>query len=291
MSDFNSSLPIRTETAGDVSVKLVDSSTPSQGLSIDSSGRLSTKLTDGAGNLLASSTTAPTGTEQALVVRTITSGTQAVTGTFFQATQPVSGTVSATQSGPWDFNLKDAAGVGITSQANGLQQALDVGITVTGIQIDPREIRDLTNNDVVSANLRDESGNPYTQSNPLAVYVASSLTGDEVINFSKSIAVAGAATFNHDYTVTTGKVFSLKQIEATASSKSKIEVQIETGVATGTFTTVAVLFNSTANPNMSIVFEHPQQVIPGAKVRLAHTNRDQSPQDLYSTILGQEAAV
>lgn len=60
------------------------------------SGTWSVRAQDGAGNALASSTTTPGGTEQALVVRNIPSGTQAVSGTFWQATQPVSGTVTVT---------------------------------------------------------------------------------------------------------------------------------------------------------------------------------------------------
>jgi hypothetical protein len=47
--------------------------------------------------------------------------------------------------------LRDANGDLITSQANGSQQALDVGINVAGVQIDPRQIRALTNADVVTA--------------------------------------------------------------------------------------------------------------------------------------------
>lgn len=55
------------------------------------SGNWSVRNQDGAGNALASATTAPAGSEQALVVRNIPSGTQAV-----------SGTVAATQSGTWN---------------------------------------------------------------------------------------------------------------------------------------------------------------------------------------------
>lgn len=39
MSDINSSLPVRTENAGDVIAKIADATTPSQQLAIDSSGR------------------------------------------------------------------------------------------------------------------------------------------------------------------------------------------------------------------------------------------------------------
>lgn len=48
--------------------------------------------------------------------------------------------------------LFDGAGSAITSQVSGAQRALDVGINVAGVQIDPRQIRALTASDVVTAN-------------------------------------------------------------------------------------------------------------------------------------------
>ena len=59
-------------------------------LAQSSPGTINARLLDGLGNRLVSSTTTPAGTEQALIVRNIPSGTQAVSGTFWQATQPVS---------------------------------------------------------------------------------------------------------------------------------------------------------------------------------------------------------
>lgn len=89
MSDYNSSLPTRTQTNGDIVAFLADGIVNTQLLSIDASGRITIKLTDGTGT-------------------------------------------------------------GITSQVNGAQRALDVGINVAGVQIDPRSIRALTSGDVVS---------------------------------------------------------------------------------------------------------------------------------------------
>lgn len=83
MADYNSSLPVRTQTNGDVVVFIADSTTPSQLNAVDTHGSLSVLL-------------------------------------------------------------KNAAGTATTSQANGAQQALDVGINVAGVQIDPRSIRALT---------------------------------------------------------------------------------------------------------------------------------------------------
>jgi hypothetical protein len=277
MSDFNSSLPVRTETAGDVIVKVGDGSTPSQQLSIDSSGKVIAKLNDGTGGVLESSTSAPAGTERGLIVRNIPSGTQAV-----------SGTVAATQSGTWDVRLQDGAGTDVTSQVNGSQQALDVGINVAGVQVDPRAIRALTSSDVVSSNIRDATGTAFSVSNPLPVTFSPDPGGTEVISYQTNSAIAAAASSNHEYTVTALKTLLLKQVEASASSKAKIEIQVETGVGAGTYTTKAVLFNSTATPNMSIVFESPISVAAGVKVRVIRTNKDNQAQDLYSTILGQE---
>ena len=41
-------------------------------------------------------------------------------------------------------SLTDAEGKAISSQANGSQQALDVGVNVGGVQVDPREVRPLS---------------------------------------------------------------------------------------------------------------------------------------------------
>jgi hypothetical protein len=49
MSDFNSSLPIRTENDGDVVIKVADATTPSQQLTINSDG--SVNITDNGGSI------------------------------------------------------------------------------------------------------------------------------------------------------------------------------------------------------------------------------------------------
>lgn len=46
--------------------------------------------------------------------------------------------------------LQDGSGTAITSQSSGTQRALDVGVNVGGVQVDPRSIRPLTAQDSVS---------------------------------------------------------------------------------------------------------------------------------------------
>lgn len=407
MSDFNSSLPVRTEAAGDVIAKIADATTPSQQLAVDSSGRVTVKLDDGAGNA-------------------------------------------------------------VTSQANGAQQALDVGINVAGVQIDPRDIRSLTSADVVTAEqgtspwvTKDQADGPvtpgtvasfsqlaggqYNSSAPtlttgqqaalqvdasgkllvssssaddhnygtvgaatlrtaaqignaagaadfgagaigaqtlrtaaeisnasglanfgagstgaqtlrveanqgaaasaangwtvkptdgtnsqaylaggeakvsitqplpagtnligsvglndgtdalaintdgsINVVVTDATPGTPINDYKVASAIAGGASDSHDYTVTALKTFYLNQVESSASGKAKMVISVETAVASGTFNTRFVQFNSTANTNMSVHLDNPIAVAAGVRVRVVMTNRDLLSEDIYSTISGYE---
>lgn len=277
MSDYNSSLPVRTEANGDVAVKVVDGAIPSQELSVDAAGKVSAKLSDGAG------------TE-------------------------------------------------ITSQANGAQQALDVGVNVAGVQVDPRNTQDGAGNPIDSTlvnskqrldvdlasegtdgavvpfgtvqvggsdgtnlqalsvdlngklkvNLFDENGLPFSASNALPVSIATAVLGTAVNDYKNATSVAAAGVDNHDYTVTALNTLTLSSVNASASGKAKMDIQVETGIATGIFTTYFTQFNSTAETNMEIVLTDSIQVGPGIRVRVVMTNRDNQAQDLYSTISGTE---
>lgn len=315
MSDTNSGLPIRSQLPGqvnydDVIIKVGDATNPdTQQLAVDTAGKVFAKLNDGSGN-------------------------------------------------------------DITSQANGAQQALDVGINVAGVQIDPRDIRALTNADVVTVeqgtspwvisatdlDIRDlvfatdkvdvsgsaigvtnlpatvdtnygavgastirtasqvgnatgaanfnngatgaqtlrvaanlaVAGADVTSLNPVPVTITDATPGTPVNDYATSAAVAAGATVNHDYTVTAAKTLYLNQIEAAASGKMKIEVMVETAVASGIFNTRWVQFNSTATPNMMIHIDNPVAVAAGVRVRVVSTNKDNQSQDLYSTISGYE---
>jgi hypothetical protein len=60
--------------------------------------------------------------------------------------------------GSQQSTIADSGGNIVTSQANGAQRALDVGIDVAGVQIDPRQIRALTSADVVTV---DQGTSPW----------------------------------------------------------------------------------------------------------------------------------
>jgi hypothetical protein len=461
MSDYNSSLPVRTENAGDVIVKIGDGTVPSQQLSIDSSGRIIIKLQDGSGNAISSTggsldvnlTNASVVVSSTdLDIRDISHSQDSIKigdGTDFlsinndgsinvvvSATNldirdlvfatdkvDVSGsevsldaatlaaleniTVSATNLDIRDLvfatdkvdvsgsevsldsatlaalesitvqNGAGAAAVNIQDGGNSITvdgsvtvsatdldirdlafatDSVDVSgssVTVTATDLDIRnlsnatdsvtahqggtwtvtatatdlDIRDLSHSqdsvkvgdgtdflavnndgsinsvvsatdldirdldaaqDSIAAHLFDEAGVAFSAANPLPVSISADIAGDEVNNYNTAAAVAGGATSNHDYTVTAAKTLLLKQVEASGSGKMKIEVQIETGVASGVFNTRFVQFNSTADANMSIHLEAPISVAAGVRVRVIRTNRDNQAQDLYSTISGFE---
>ncbi len=72
--------------------------------------------------------TALTGSGNLKVSLQESNAAQAVTGTFWQATQPVSGTISAAQSGTWSVRAQDGGGTGLTSLAVGTQHALTIAV-------------------------------------------------------------------------------------------------------------------------------------------------------------------
>jgi hypothetical protein len=74
------------------------------------------------------------------------------------ASNPTTQLLGIDSSGRVTIKLEDGAGNAITSQANGGQRALDVGINVGGVQIDPRQIRALTAADVVTV---DQGTSPW----------------------------------------------------------------------------------------------------------------------------------
>jgi len=176
----------------------------------------------------------------------------------------------------FDFGAVGAQTLRVASQIGNATGAADFNNGATGAQT----LR-------VAANLA-VAGAAVSTSNPIPVVVTSTVPGTAVENYKDATAIAAAGTDNHDYTVTAGKTLNLARIWASASGKLKIEVQIESGVGTGTFATKFVGFNSTATPNIDITVYSPIQVAAGVRVRIITTNKDNQAQDLYSTIEGTE---
>lgn len=249
MSDFSSSLPVRTEANGDVVNKIVDYTVNTQGLAVDSAGNAQTKSH---------------GNDPASVARTLKLSERGYANGdgFYDATNNtvpansglIAHTRAATPAGSDQIQR-------VTAVTSSTIHALDIAI-------------------------HDSSGAAISNSNPLIVALAG--TGTTVQDYKDAAAVAAAASDNHDYTVTALKTLTFNGVESSASGKAKMVIQVETAVASGVFTTYAAYFNSTANPNMSYKPTNALSVAAGVRVRIIMTNKDVTAQDLYSTIIGSE---
>lgn len=252
MADYNSGLPIRSEADGAderVQVKIVDKTNPNtQQTTVDTDSNLHVEA---HGN-------DPAGVDR--VTRLSELGAVTPDGQYDAANNTKPGNVGLIASQrnvtPGDTTQTQR----LTAVTNGTKRLLDVS-------------------------LHDENGAVFSEANPLPISWVDS-EGTEVNDYNTAANVAGAGASNHDYT--TAAAFKLSQINATASGKMKIEVQVETGAGTAVFTTKFVAFNSTANTNIELTLKEPISVASGVIVRVIRTNKDNQPQDVYSTISGHE---
>ena len=166
-------------------------------------------------------------------IGTLTSITNpvAVTGTFWQATQPISGTVAATQSGNWSTRTLDGAGTAITSTLVSAKQALDVNMVnsltvgvadktaftygTTSNQIQGGVYQDtaptltagqsgavrLTANRAQHANLRDASGNEMLGQKTMANSIPVTMASDQQLNPSDTLSSGNITALNGTVTL------------------------------------------------------------------------------------------
>lgn len=321
MSDFDSSLPVRTSQPGDVASKIVDALVPSQGMTVNPDGSINTVVTatdldirdlshlqdsikvgDGTDFLAINADGSMNVTDNGgsltvdsvdLDIRDLVFATDKVdvSGSVVALDAPTLAALESitVQNGP------GAAAVNIQDGGN--------SITVDATDLDVRDLSHLQDSvkvgdgtdflaieadGAIAVNIRDAAGVAFGAMNPLPVAITLDNTGDEINDFLENANVAAAATATHSYTVTAGKTLILTQVEASASGKMRMELQVETGAGTGIFNTKFVQFNSTAEPNTTLKLAAPIKVVAGAIVKVLVQNRDLLPQSIYSTLSGQE---
>lgn len=317
MADFNSSLPVRTEQDGDVVVKVGDGLVPSQHLTVNPDG--SVNVTDNNGSITVDTNNGALDVQASdLDIRDLTfaqdkvdvSGsdiTATVTATdldirnlvFATDKVDVSGSdVTATVTAT-DLDIRDLAFATDKVDVSGSTIALDAttlaaletitveqGTSPWVVSSTDLDIRDL-NSAQDNVEIKSAAGIPLEINSDGSINViVQEDVGTEVVDYDTAAAVASGATSNHDQVFTNGG--RLYSVLATASEKLKIEVQIETGAATGVFNTVVVGFNSTATPDIERTLAKYAVIPVGARVRVIRTNRGNVAQDVYSTIIGIE---
>ena len=255
MADQDTGLPIRTEADGTderLHVKIVDGTSPSVNqTTVDTDKNLHVEIHGDDEN----------GTDR--VVATSESGNIALDGDYDAST---------------NTNPSSAGLIAHDRSAIHDRTKLNQRVTAT-----PGE-GDTINLDI---SLHDEAGQAYDADNPLPVSLEES-EGDEIIDYNVSSSIVKDAVAEHDYTISATKTFIGDGCLVSGSGKLKVEVQIETGVATDTYVTNFTAFNSTANPTIEIDFKRRMKVATGVNVRILITNKDNQAQDLYSTLLGVE---
>lgn len=301
MSDVNSSLPIRTVTNGDAVVGISDGTIISQKLAVDSSGKISDKLNDGAGNEITSQVN---GAARALDVGIAVSGTQVdprsiralTTGdqlTAFQGTSPWIGKDQA--DGPVSPGAAASFATLVALQYNAVaptpasgQQLAMQSDSAGNLKVNLQTSIPAGAALIGAVNL-DVGSIPVSNTNPVPVQVVSSPVGTPVNNYNTASAIAAGASSNHIYTITTSKTFNGKKIWASGSGRLKIEVRISPDGST--YSSLWVGFNSTSNPNITIDLDELVFLESGAGATVEVIRTNEEPllaQDVYSTISGTE---
>lgn len=317
MSDYTSSLPIRTENNGDVVAKIADATVPSQQLTVNPDGSIN--ITDNGGSLTVDATD--------LDIRDLDSAQDSIE--VLQATHDNLNANVNLQVGDVDVAdgnpvpVSDAGGSLTIDNANlvsidgkiannygaatgAVRTASQIGNTTGEASFnagatDAQTLRtssNITRNGTeLSYNVGAADANTlrtasliHDGTDTLAINSDGSINvvpledpGTETVNYNTSVALAAGGTSNHDLVFATAS--KLFQVFASASGKLKVTVQIETGSATGVFNTVAVGFNSTATPNIDIRLAKYAAIPLGARVRVIRQNNDNQAQDVYSTIV------
>lgn len=259
MADYDSSLPIRTETDGDAVVKIVDLA-GSNLWNIDSNNIGQVNLNDGTNSLVIGATGG--------IAISIPAGEKIIV-----------------TDGTEDLLITPTGTIGIGDGTNDL--AIGSNGEVTSIVTDGTDTWDIDSNGVGQVNLNDGTDALDINSDgSINVSIVDAVQGDEVHEYAVVVAgVPGTINTVVDYTVTAGKTLQLKAAQASFSGKGKAELQV--GPASSEVTK-AVWFVSTSSGVAEMIFPQPIEVAAGDKVLLKLTNRDKQNADVYGFINGNE---
>lgn len=318
MSDINSSLPVRTENPGDVVVKIGDKTLPSQQLTVNADGSVNvtdngSSLTVDANNLDIRDLTSASDSVSVLQAThdNLNANANLQVGNTDVANGnpvPVSDAGGSLTVDATDLDIRnllfatdkvDVSGSAITAVVS----ATDLDIRNLSASQDNVAISDGTDtlainadgsiNSVVTATDLDIRNLSHAQDSikvgdgtdflaintdgSINVVISDLTPGTSVNDYATGAAIAAGADSVHTYT-STGN-FNLTQIEASATGKMKVVVQVNGA-------TKFVGFNSTANPNVSFMLSQPALATNTQTIVVTITNKEVSAQDVYSTISG-----
>lgn len=257
MDDYNSSLPVRTEADADqkVQVKIMDYADPDgvgKQMQVDADGNAHVELHGNDSG----------GTDR--VVKLSESGNVALDGDY-------DGTTNTNPSSA-GLILHDR----VASPAIADQNFRPTG--VQGTALNTVHAMDIA--------LHDESGDAFSDANPLPVYLAQDPGAEQHNYYEKDIAVfTSGATVIQEHAVPTG-VYELHQVLLSSAVRASAQIQYTTDNVT--WNTIGVRRNSTSEPNFDMNLEVPFKLTGGAnaKFRVQAKNRDKDASDLDITFVG-----
>lgn len=257
MADYDSSLPVRTETAGDVVSKIVDTGGSNE-WSIDANNIGQVNLNDGTNSLVIGSGGELTVDLAAGSEVQITDGTDTL----------LINTDGSIQIGDGTETLLINTDGSITSQISDGTDALDINTDGSINSV----ITDGTDTLEINA---DGSINVVTDATP----------GTPIHEYGTVVAgVPGTPNTVVDI-VQSGADLYIQSIEASCSGKFKVELQTGTDASE---TTDAVAFGSTSSGFVQLVFPTPIVVADGDSTLLIITNNDKANADVYGFVNGYE---
>lgn len=259
MADYDSSLPVRTETPADIANTIVDS-TGTYNWVIDANGIGQVNLNDGTNALAINA--------DGSLSSIITDGTD---------------TLGVNADGSIDVNFASGSAVQITDGTDTL--AINSDGTI-GIGDGTEQLLINTDGSITSQISDGTDSLAINSDGSINVNVVDSVAGDDIQDYATSASVAaGATTTVLTYTVTAGKTLFLDAVQASGSAKWKAELKVG---PSGSEVTKAVFFGSTSDSNEEHIFPTPIEVVATDNVLVVMTNRDNQAQDLYAFINGHE---
>jgi hypothetical protein len=259
MADINSSLPVKTLAAGDVSVKLETGQVNSGAFA--------------AGSIASGAVASGAIASGAFASGAVSSG--AVASGAFATGSIVAGAIAA---GATSFvKLEDVASADADAGVPAMAILKATPADTAGSDGDYQMLQMKNGRLWVSALIDSVTGTiPVTFGRAVA-------TG-EVIDYSAT-STTSLSTSNHDYTVTAGKTLLVDSVHGAASGKGKYDVIYD---PTGANLTLATFFVSTAEPNYRYEFKQPFEAAATKVLRVVRTNNEASAMNMYSTINGIE---
>jgi len=303
VADYNSSLPVRTETAGDVDVSIYDS-TGANAWSIDANNIGQVNLNDGTNSLVIGASGELTADLATGAAVQITDGTDTLAINTDGSLLIGDGTETLA------INTDGSVLSQITDGTNALSITASGEITVVQASGNEIQVTDgtetlLVNTDgSVSAQLTDGTDALDINSDGSLTTQISDGTDTLAVNADGSINVVTDATPGTDVhvygttaagvpgtpnsvidRVQSGAALYIKSIQASCSGKFKVELKTGTD---GSETNKAVAFGSTSSGFVQIDFPTPIEVADGDSTLLVVTNNDKSNADVYGFVNGYE---